>query len=241
MPGRGTAGESGLRSRFGARVVYYRAMDDAPAETTSGLVPLEVPLEPDVPEMTLRARKRHERRDRVFEAAVALIVEKGFDETSMNDVATRSGLSRTTVFNHFPRKMAFLDEWALRRRQRAASSFAHEPGGRLPLRDVLGSYLAALAALNLETRRETAALMPPRLRYTDWLVTHPLERDLAELVIGSGVELCSHAGPSQVGRMLAIGYFSAVMRWIDVEPAPFDLGVELADLLETVLAGALAK
>ena len=41
--------------------------------------------------------------------------------------------------------------------------------------------------------------------------------------------------------MLALGYFSAVIRWIDVEPAPFDLATELSDLLETVLAGALAE
>ena len=125
---------------------------------------------------------------------MALIVEKGFDETSMNDVAARSGLSRTTVFNHFPRKMAFLDEWALRRRERAASSFAHDPAAPLPLREVLGRYLAALADLNVETRRETVALMPPRLRHTDWLVTHPLVRDLAEFVIDSGVALRPHAG-----------------------------------------------
>jgi AcrR family transcriptional regulator len=195
----------------------------------------------DTAEMPRRTRKRHERHDRVFEAAVALIVEKGFDETSMNDVAARSGLSRTTVFNHFPRKMAFLDEWALRRRERAASSFDHDPAAPLPLREVLGRYLAALADLNVETRRETVALMPPRLRHTDWLVTHPLVRDLAEFVIDSGVALRPHAGPDQVGRMLALGYFSAVTRWIDVEPAPFDLATELSDLLETVLAGALAE
>ena len=211
-------------------------MDTAPVGTTSDVASFE-------PEMTLRTRKRHERRDRVFEAAVTLMVEKGFDDTSMNDVATRSGLARTTVFNHFPRKMAFLDEWALRRRERAASSFPddpRDPGARRPLREVLGSYLAALAELNVETRRETAALMPARLRHTDWLVTHPLERDLAEMVIESGVELRHHAGPSQIARMLALGYFSAVMRWIDLEPAPFDLALELSDLLETVLTGALA-
>jgi len=83
--------------------------------------------------------------------------------------------------------------------------------------------------------------MPPRLRHTDWLVTHPLVRDLAEFVIDSGVALRPHAGADQVGRMLALGYFSAVIRWIDVEPAPFDLATELSDLLETVLAGALAE
>lgn len=193
------------------------------------------------PPLTRRTRKRYERRDRVFDAAVALIIEQGFDETSMDDVATRSGLSRTTVFNHFPHKTGFLEEWALRRRQRAASSFPHDPGARRPLGQVLGSYLAALAALNVETRTETAALMPATLRHTDWLVNHPLARELAELVVASGAELRPHAGPGQIGRLLALGYFSAVMRWIDVEPAPFDLAADLAALLETVLAGAVAE
>ncbi|GAA5061610.1 AcrR family transcriptional regulator [Thermocatellispora tengchongensis] len=192
------------------------------------------------PPLTRRTRKRNERRDRVFQAAIALFVERGFEETSMDDIAARSGLARTTVFNHFPRKVLFLEEWTLRRRQRAARSFGDADLAGRPVRELLGGYLAALAELNHETRAETSAILPPTLQNTDVFVAHPLARDLADLVVEAGARLRPPADPHRVGRLLALGYFSAVMRWIETEPAPFDLGEELAALLGTVLDGALA-
>ena len=84
----------------------------------------------ELPPLSTRTRKRQERRDRVYDAAIALFVEHGFDQTSMDDIAARADLGRTTVFNHFPRKAAFLEEWALRRRQRAAAALGdpdHDP------------------------------------------------------------------------------------------------------------------
>lgn len=192
------------------------------------------------PPPSRRTRGRHERRDRMFEAAVELFVEKGFDETSMDDIAERAGLARTTVFNHFPRKVAFLEEWTLRRRQRAAESFRDSDRTRQPARVLLGSYFRALAAVNLETRVETSAIMPLGVRQTDILLDHPLSRDLAELLSDAETVLAPSATPTQVGRLLALGYFSAVTRWVAVEPEPFDLAAELAALLDTVLDGALA-
>jgi AcrR family transcriptional regulator len=192
----------------------------------------------DPPTPTRRTRKRNERRDRVFDAAVSLFVENGFDETSMDDIATRSELARTTVFNHFPRKVAILEEWTLRRRQRAARLFGAADHG-WSVGEVLGGYLAALARVNQEARVETTALMPPTMKYTDVLVNHPLARDLADLVAESGALLRPSADSHQVGRLLALGYFSAVTRWIGSEPAPFDLAEEFAKLLDVVLNGAV--
>lgn len=40
---------------------------------------------------------------------MALFVEKGFDSTTMEDIAELADVARATVFNHFPRKSAFLD------------------------------------------------------------------------------------------------------------------------------------
>ncbi|GAA4889575.1 TetR/AcrR family transcriptional regulator [Actinomycetospora straminea] len=191
------------------------------------------------PPPSRRTRGRTERRDRVFEAAVALFGERGFEETSMDDIAARAGLARTTVFNHFPRKTAFLEEWTLRRRERAARSF-RDTGGAHTVRTVLGSYFRALAEVNVETRAETAALMPLAVKQTDILVDHPLARDLAEIVEDAGEPLAGSASPQRVGWLLALGYFSAVTRWVAVDPAPFDLAVELAAILDTVLGGALA-
>jgi AcrR family transcriptional regulator len=191
--------------------------------------------------LTRRTRKRNERRDRVFAAAIELFTERGYDETSMDDVAARAGLARTTVFNHYPRKVLFLEDWAQRRRRRAARSFAERAGNAASVRDVLGAYLAALAALNEEGRTETVAIMPLALRYTDVMVDHPLGGDLAELIVDSRAQLRPGADPLWVGRLLALGYFSAVSRWIAVEPMPFALADELASLLDAVLLGALPR
>lgn len=191
--------------------------------------------------LTRRTRKRNERRDRVFAAAIELFTERGYDETSMDDVAARAGLARTTVFNHYPRKVLFLEDWAQRRRLRAARSFAERAPDAASVQDVLGAYLAALAALNEDSRAETAAIMPLALRYTDVMVDHPLGGDLAQLIVDSRARLRPGADPLWVGRLIALGYFSAVSRWIAAEPPPFGLADELASLLDAVLLGALPR
>jgi AcrR family transcriptional regulator len=191
--------------------------------------------------LTRRARRRNERRDLVFAAAVALFTERGYDETSMDDIAARSGLARTTVFNHYPRKVLFLEDWTQRRRRRAARSFTDRAPADRPLRAVLGAYLSGLAALNEESRAETVAIMPLALRHTDVMVDHPLGREFAELVAAARPELQPGADPEWVGRLLALGYFSSVSRWIATDPAPFPIADDLERLLDTVLQGAVLQ
>lgn len=193
----------------------------------------------DLPTLSTRTRKRHERRDRVYAAAIALFVERGFDETSMDDIADRAGLARTTVFNHFPRKTLFLEEWARRRRERAAIAIDDTDLDARPLREVLQRYFTGLATVNIETRTETTALMSLSLKVHDVFRGHTLGQDLTEMIAASGEPLRPPTDTAQVGRLLALGYYSAVVRWIQVEPAPFDLGRELSAVLDTVLAGAL--
>lgn len=219
-------------------------MDARAAGTEPAVTELAGPVdeEPVVgfPPLSTRARKREERRDRVYEAAIALFVAQGFDATSMEDIAARSGLARATVFNHFARKGLFLEEWALRRRQRAAGATGRFDPSVLPLREVLERYFAALAEVNLETRTETKAMMPASLKSNDVFLDHVLAKDLAALVEASGAALRPPSDPARVGRLLALGYYSAVVRWIDAEPAPFRLDEELSAVLEAVLGGALS-
>lgn len=167
-------------------------------------------------------------------------MEQGYDETSMDEIAHRSGLARTTVFNHFPRKAALLDEWALRRRQHAADAIADVEPHRHSLPELLGDYFGALAKLNAETRDETKTLMLPGIKNSNTLLGHLLGNELAELVSTHGSRLRSSATPEQVGHLLALGYYSAVVRWIHHEPPQFALDQELSALVDTVLSGALA-
>jgi AcrR family transcriptional regulator len=52
----------------------------------------------------LRERKREELREHVSATALGLFMERGFDAVSVAEVAQASGVSKMTVFNHFPAK-----------------------------------------------------------------------------------------------------------------------------------------
>jgi AcrR family transcriptional regulator len=52
----------------------------------------------------LRERQRQEREALILRAAADLFVEKGFHETSMEDIAARVGIAKGTVYLHFASK-----------------------------------------------------------------------------------------------------------------------------------------
>jgi AcrR family transcriptional regulator len=53
---------------------------------------------------TLTERRHLETRTAIADAAVALFIERGFVETTMDDVAQAAGVSRRTAYRHFPSK-----------------------------------------------------------------------------------------------------------------------------------------
>ena len=59
----------------------------------------------------LRERKRRQTRRRIAEAALRLFLEKGFDETTLDEIATAADISRRTVFHYFDSKDAILLAW----------------------------------------------------------------------------------------------------------------------------------
>lgn len=51
-----------------------------------------------------RVRKRLETRRAISYAATGLFAEKGFDNVTIDEIASAADVGRMTVFNHFPRK-----------------------------------------------------------------------------------------------------------------------------------------
>ena len=52
----------------------------------------------------LRQKKKSERKDRIFSAAVELFNKQGFTNTSMQDIADQANLAVGTLYNYFPSK-----------------------------------------------------------------------------------------------------------------------------------------
>ncbi|NNC54721.1 MAG: TetR/AcrR family transcriptional regulator [Pseudomonadales bacterium] len=58
----------------------------------------------------LRARKKQQTRKRICDAAIALFIERGFNETTVEAIALKADVSKPTFFNYFNSKLAILHE-----------------------------------------------------------------------------------------------------------------------------------
>ena len=110
----------------------------------------------DRPAGPRRERKKREARRRIYEAAFALFVERGYDHTTVEEIAERADVAKGTVFNYFPRKTSFLaalaDDWTSRIEEDLGPPDAWKGSAREKLTRVF-RFLADLGAQNPDLAR----------------------------------------------------------------------------------------
>src|SRR3954452_13494248 len=82
--------------------------------------------------------------ERVLEAARELLVERGFDATTLQAIAERSGVHASAIYRRWPSRIAIIEQVVFP----GLASLAVEPTGdlRKDLRRFLRAYLTALGA-----------------------------------------------------------------------------------------------
>jgi AcrR family transcriptional regulator len=93
-------------------------------------------------------------RGRLELAALELYSERGYDQTTVAEIAGRAGLTERTFFRYFADKREVLFYGSGMLQDRLVQGIAEAPDGLSPI-DVVGAALAATAGL-LEERRELA-------------------------------------------------------------------------------------
>lgn len=108
--------------------------------------------------MNLRARRRTETRQTIQRQAIRLFSERGYDATTVNDVATAAGVAAMTVYRNFPTKedLVLYDELD----QLAAATITELPASE-PLVDRIGRTL--LRTIDLASAHDQEFLLA-RLR-----------------------------------------------------------------------------
>ena len=61
--------------------------------------------------MSLREKKKQAVRCRLYNTAISMFRERGFDDVSVNDIVEAAGVAKGTFFNHFPTKAHVLADW----------------------------------------------------------------------------------------------------------------------------------
>ena len=93
-------------------------------------------------------KSAEERKNEILDVAEQLFVEKGFDNTSTNDIINEVGIARGTLYYHFKSKEEILDAMVERiRRDKIAQAATIVANRKLPLLERLSG---AVMVLNIE-------------------------------------------------------------------------------------------
>jgi AcrR family transcriptional regulator len=130
-------------------------------------------------------------RGRLEEAALDLYTERGFDETTVAEIAERAGLTERTFFRHFAdkREVLFGGQDALR--QLFVDTIADAPQSMSPL-DAVGAALAAAGPVFEDRhkharRRQAVIAANPRLQERELIKLSSIASSIAEALRRRGV------------------------------------------------------
>ncbi len=100
----------------------------------------------------LRERKKLRTREQITEAAIALFADRGFEGTTVDDIAAAADVSRRTFFRYFARKEDVILHWKQETARELHDALAARPPGESPLEAVEGALTTV--ATSYGARRE---------------------------------------------------------------------------------------
>ncbi len=86
---------------------------------------------------TRRERRSLELRERLFHAAIQLFAQKGFSETTVEDITNAADVGKGTFFNYFPSKEHILAAFGLMQIVKVRAAADAAPGTSLPIQTFL--------------------------------------------------------------------------------------------------------
>src|SRR5271170_5071517 len=131
-------------------------------------------------------------RGRLAQAAMELYAERGFDQTTVAEIAQRAGLTERTFFRHFADKREVLFAGGDALQELLVSAVADAPDGLAPL-DMAAAGIEAAAALIQERpefarARQAIIAASAELRERELIKLASLSAALAEALRERGVE-----------------------------------------------------
>lgn len=190
-----------------------------------------------------RERNKRAVRERIIDAAVDLIVEKGFANTTMDEVAERADVARATVFNHFTKKQDLIHGWTDRRRRALLDRFATSADHAVGIDELLNRTFDLIADINESERTVTVALVSAWAESGGLLVQEPFLVDFFASALRTAQakgEIRQDVDVVDAAHLLQAIYLEALLRWSVADAGKsFSLRASLNSGLAIVLTGLL--
>jgi AcrR family transcriptional regulator len=130
----------------------------------------------------LRERKRQQTRERLTRAAMALFLERGFEATTLDDIAAAADISRRSFFHYFASKEDVVFAWQEESTAALIAAVAARPSDESMLTAAENAITAMVRQLEPGEAIAMARLKRdnPALQARDQVKYEKLERALAE-------------------------------------------------------------
>jgi len=193
-------------------------------------------------EPSRRERKKEETRHRIFHAAIDLFRERGFEQTTVDDITEKADVAKGTFFNYFPRKdavLAYLSESRLAAIEENAGALLAD--GRPAREKLLDLYATGASAYEEDHGLARYVLIELMSR-----IFEPSEEsmmrwhELIMSIIRQGQErgeLRRDASPERVEGVLSCVYHGTLYQWVCCLPEVFPLLPELRARLTLAMEG----
>lgn len=191
-------------------------------------------IENDESVKNLRERQLEFARKSIFEAAFELFKTKGFEETTVDDIAKAAGTSRRTYFRYFKTKEDVILSYIVDLAKMTISFLSNRPADEKPilsLRYAIQSAVEAAINTNLETL-ERLVRKTPSLRAA-WLLHLDVLHDQFSEVIRQRYPYLDHTDAQILTRMLLSLADMAIASWVSDEKV--DWGFYIDDLLARLI------
>jgi TetR/AcrR family transcriptional regulator, cholesterol catabolism regulator len=186
-----------------------------------------------------RERKKLATRDRIFECGVSLFASRGYDSTTMEDIAECADVARATVFNYFARKEDVVFEWFVRLRPQLAEIIEETRQQTTDTPSQLRRFVGGLARLYEDDPATGRAMVRAWLRAGGPLLDYTFETPaLLADTIRSGQEqgnIAPDLDATRAGLVLYDAYLGVFYRWVRDTDLPLE--ENLMATLDLVLTG----
>lgn len=177
---------------------------------------------------------------RLREAALELYVERGFEQTTVAEIAQRAGVTARTFFRHFTDKREVLFAGSEELQAGLLTALAAAPDAASPMGMVAAVLDAAAGFLGQDHARsrirQSIIEANPELRERELIKMARLGTALAEGLRGRGVPDPEAALAAEAGVVVTRVAFE---RWVSA-PSPGDLGATMREIL-AALRGVTAQ
>lgn len=168
--------------------------------------------------LSLRERKKRESRARILRAARTLFQEHGYDNTSVEEIAEKAEVAKSTFFNYFSSKESLLDSIVadeveeIKHLIEADLVGIHSPAAKI--RIALKHFAMDSISFLKITRKVMVATIFKDEGYP--LPVKQMEDLLVELIVEAQKlgEVADHFKPDDLAKALLGIYFAAFFKWI---------------------------